>query len=97
MKEKILRALRDAGAGYVSGTELCEALGVSRQAVWKNITVLKENGYQIESVPKKGYRLASVPDKLYAPDLLSRLPENGICQKVECFQTIDSTDRKSVV
>lgn len=95
MKEKILRALRDAGAGYVSGTELCEALGVSRQAVWKNITVLKENGYQIESVPKKGYRLASVPDKLYAPDLLSRLPENGICQKVECFQTIDSTNTKA--
>jgi len=95
MKEKILRALRNAGDGYVSGAGLCEEFGVSRQAVWKNIAALKENGYEIESVPKKGYRLASVPDKLYAPDILSRLPKNCICRKVECFQTIDSTNTKA--
>ena len=94
MKEKILRALRSAG-GYVSGASLCEELGVSRQAVWKNITALKENGYEIESVPKKGYRLAAVPDMLYAPDILSRLPENCLCRKVECFSSIDSTNTKA--
>ena len=94
MKEKILRALRSEG-GYVSGASLCEELGVSRQAVWKNITALKENGYEIESVPKKGYRLASVPDTLYAPDILSRLPESCLCRKVECFSSIDSTNTKA--
>ena len=94
MKEKILRALRSEG-GYVSGASLCKELGVSRQAVWKNITALKENGYEIESVPKKGYRLASVPDTLYAPDILSRLPESCLCRKVECFSSIDSTNTKA--
>ena len=46
MKEKILTELRKAGDGYVSGTALCSLLGISRQAVWKNIAALKENGYK---------------------------------------------------
>lgn len=95
MKEKILRALHSAGDRYVSGAWLCEQFGVSRQAVWKNIVSLKENGFEIESVTKKGYRLSAVPDKLYAPDILSRLPQNCICRKAECFQTIDSTNTKA--
>lgn len=94
MKEKILRALRSAGEGYLSGAELCEQFGVSRQAVWKNITALKENGYEIESVSNKGYRLIAAPDKLYAPDILSRLPKDCICRKVESFEVIDSTNTK---
>lgn len=93
MKEKILRTLRCTD-GYVSGAQLCEQFGVSRQAVWKNITALKENGYEIESVSNKGYRLIAAPDKLYAPDILSRLPKECICRKVECFEAIDSTNTK---
>lgn len=56
MKEKILRILREAD-GYVSGQSLCEMLGVSRTAVWKNIGQLRAEGYQIEAVTNKGYRL----------------------------------------
>lgn len=92
MKEKILRALRENQTGYVSGTALCEQFGVSRQAVWKNISALKENGYAIESVSNKGYRLLSSPDKLYAPDILSRISDDCLCKKVECFDTLDSTN-----
>ena len=56
MKNEILRALRNADA-YVSGQELCERLGVSRTAVWKNIRALQEEGYEIEAVTNRGYRL----------------------------------------
>ena len=35
--------LRGAGEDYISGQVLCEKLGVSRQAIWKNITQLKED------------------------------------------------------
>ena len=52
--------LRSAGEEYTSGQVLCEKLGVSRQAIWKNILQLKEAGYQIESQPKKGYRLVRI-------------------------------------
>ena len=95
MKEKILRALREHQNGYVSGAALCEQFGVSRQAVWKNITALKENGYEIESVSNKGYRLISSPDKLYAPDILSRISDSCLCKKVECFESLDSTNIKA--
>ena len=40
MKNKILEKLQNSD-GYVSGQELCELLGVSRTAVWKNIQALK--------------------------------------------------------
>lgn len=95
MKEKILKALRETKEEYVSGSVLCEEFGVSRQAVWKNITALKEVGYDIISVPKKGYRLLSSPDKLYGPDICSRLKLDSFCKKVECFEVIDSTNTRA--
>lgn len=92
MKEKILRVLREAEGNFVSGQRLCESLGVSRQAVWKNISQLKETGYEIESVSKKGYRLIRVPDRLYGPGIESRLSAKCYCKKVECHDCIDSTN-----
>ena len=47
MKKKILEKLQSTD-GFVSGQELCELLGVSRTAVWKNIQALKNDGYVIE-------------------------------------------------
>lgn len=66
-KQEILRRLSGSG-DYVSGQELCEILGVSRTAVWKNIQKLKEEGYPIEAVTNKGYRLLSVEEA----DILDR-------------------------
>ncbi len=95
VKKEILRVLREAGEEFVSGQRLCQELGVTRQAIWKNIGKLRENGYQIESVPNKGYRLRSVPDRLYAPDLESRLPEDSICHRVEYHDILDSTNTRA--
>lgn len=61
MKEKIL-ALLKSSSDYVSGQDICNQLGVSRTAVWKNINALKQEGYEIDSVNNKGYRLISEPD-----------------------------------
>ena len=64
MKDKILRYLK-ATNEYVSGQKLCDALNVSRTAIWKAINQLKEEGYIIEAVKNKGYCL------IYAPDLIT--------------------------
>lgn len=95
MKKDILKILREAGENPVSGQTICEKFGVTRQAVWKNISQLKENGYEIESVSNKGYRLVSEPDILYGPDIESRMSENCICKSVECHQSIDSTNTRA--
>lgn len=92
MKRQILKMLREAGEDYVSGQSLCDYLGVSRQAVWKNIKQLKEYGYEIESVSSKGYRLVARPDKLYGPEMESYLPSDGFCKRIECHDCIDSTN-----
>ena len=92
MKKEILKALRDAGDGFVSGQSLCEKTGVTRQAVWKNIAQLKQMGYDIESIPNKGYMLAGFPDILYSEDIESRMKEGSICKRVESYDIVDSTN-----
>ena len=58
-KQQVLQKLRETDS-YLSGQQLCEALGISRTAVWKIVGRLKQEGYPIEAVTNKGYRLLSV-------------------------------------
>ncbi|MDI6802190.1 MAG: biotin--[acetyl-CoA-carboxylase] ligase [Thermodesulfovibrionales bacterium] len=49
-------------ADFISGTEMANALKITRAAVWKRIKHLRKNGYTIESSPSKGYKLIKTPD-----------------------------------
>ena len=60
IKDEVLAALRERG-GYVSGQELCDRFSVSRTAIWKAVSKLKEEGYEIDSVPNRGYCLLTSP------------------------------------
>lgn len=91
MKTKVLKALKKAD-GFLSGQQLCENLGVSRTAVWKVITQLKEEGYEIESVRNKGYCLLTVPDIYSASEIKSRLRTKKIAQNVLFFDELESTN-----
>mgnify|MGYP006415645919 CR=1 FL=1 len=70
--ERILTILRQSG-DFVSGTLLCEELGVSRTAVWKHVNKLRERGYCITSVRHRGHRLDSSPDLLVPEEVIPRL------------------------
>jgi BirA family biotin operon repressor/biotin-[acetyl-CoA-carboxylase] ligase len=65
--ETALRALIKS-RGFLSGSELSQALGISRAALWKRISVLRQRGFAIEARPGRGYRLAACPD--LSPELL---------------------------
>ena len=54
-KAELLRLLRQSDT-FISGEELSRQLGITRAAVWKNMELLREEGYTIESVTRKGYR-----------------------------------------
>jgi BirA family biotin operon repressor/biotin-[acetyl-CoA-carboxylase] ligase len=54
-----LEALADGEV--VSGEALAEEFGVSRNAVWKHVERLREEGFGVESTPD-GYRLDSAPE-----------------------------------
>lgn len=91
-KSDILTLLRNS-KDYVSGQQLCDQFGVSRTAVWKVINQLKEEGYEIESVPRKGYRLVETPkDILSKSEIASRLHTKWAGRKLYYFESTGSTN-----
>ena len=90
---EILKALRKAGGGSVSGAELSASLGISRAAIWARIEELRRLGYDIEASPHSGYRLLDSPDLLHAEDLVSRMPSPGVIGRdIHVFQETTSTN-----
>ncbi len=90
---QILSALRAAGDGSVSGTELSEKLGVTRAAIWARIEELRKLGYEIEAGPHLGYRLISTPDLLHADDLVSCLGKTKVIGRdIRVFEETTSTN-----
>jgi len=95
MEEEILKILRNAKSGFVSGEDISFALNVSRTAVWKRIKKLKQIGYKIDAHPRSGYRLIDCPDILTPSELNPLLETEWIGKKIHYFQEIDSTNSKA--
>jgi BirA family biotin operon repressor/biotin-[acetyl-CoA-carboxylase] ligase len=90
-KEEVLKYLRNTDS-YVSGEELSEKLGISRSAIWKNINLLRESGYEIESATNRGYKLVSIPDALTEQEISNGLKTSVIGKTIYAYKTIDSTN-----
>ena len=76
-QQKVLDHLLKADGAYLSGQKLAEILGVSRNAIWKAIQALKDQGYQISSTPNKGYQLESLSDDL-APQQIDHFLKQAV-------------------
>lgn len=94
MKAEVLKILRNA-PGYVSGQSVCSALGVSRTAVWKAVSQLKEEGYEFDAVSNRGYRIVKYPDIVTEAEIMSRLDEGDIVEHVVYFDSTDSTNNQA--
>ena len=93
MKTEILTCLKET-AGYVSGQELCDRLGVSRTGVWKVIGQLREEGYEIEAVRSRGYRLCGAGDVLSEAEIASVLETKSLGRNLRFIDEIDSTNNE---
>ena len=91
MQKKILDILLNAD-DFISGQEISEKLGVSRQAVWKSINALKEKGYEIQSVTNRGYRLVSSPNYLNESSLKTLLHNKIIGKNLIVLDSVNSTN-----
>ncbi len=91
MKEKILQLLKTRN-DYLSGEEISNILGVSRTAIWKQINVLRNEGYVIESQTKSGYRLVQIPDRLYPEEIKEHLKTKCVGQNICYYQSVNSTN-----
>ncbi len=94
-KDELLRLLRQTDA-YLSGEELSRRLGVTRAAVWKNMELLRAEGYTIESAPRRGYRLTGVPDSVSEAEVRAHLKGDGVFGRtIVSLPSVDSTNEEA--
>ena len=91
LKDDILNELKNRG-DYCSGQELCGRFGVTRTAVWKAVSKLKQEGYNIEARQNRGYRLLSGDDVMNEAELRRALEGNDFLKDCLFFPEIDSTN-----
>ncbi|TRZ96246.1 biotin--[acetyl-CoA-carboxylase] ligase [bacterium] len=90
MQEKIIDLLKRK-QDYISGDQISQKLGISRQALWKHIQQLKDTGYDIVAVPHLGYKLVSCPDRLFTFEVSHGLNTKFIAKRIYYFDNLAST------
>lgn len=95
-KDQLLLYLKERKGEWISGESLSNRIGVSRSAIWKQVSKLKEDGYSIESSPKKGYLLRKISEMLLPNEIHEGL-ETKLLGKgdIVYFKEIDSTNREA--
>ncbi|KMK76413.1 biotin--[acetyl-CoA-carboxylase] ligase [Alkalihalobacillus pseudalcaliphilus] len=96
MKEKLVRLLVEANGQFLSGEKISEQLNCSRTAVWKHIESLRQDGYELESAPRKGYRFISQPDQIKAHDIKIHLHTDNIGQTIHYYEQITTTQKAAM-
>jgi len=76
------------GQEIVSGQEIANKLGISRNMVWKKINALCSLGFKIDSYPK-GYKLISFPTDITKEEILTKIDTTF---DVLVFDTLPSTN-----
>ena len=94
MKNKILKVLKNSD-DFISGEKLSEEFNMTRSGIWKYMNMLKEDGYDIESIPRKGYRIISSPDILTYEEIEKNLSTDFIGRNIYYYESIDSTNKRA--
>lgn len=95
-KQVLLDMLVEADGSFVSGAFISAKLGLSRSAVWKQVKNLREEGYQIDSLPRVGYRLLSLPDRLYPLEIKRILKARSLGSEILYFDRLGSTNDEAM-
>lgn len=91
MRYKILELLKQRN-DYVSGEEIGARFNVSRAAIWKNISKLKIEGYNISSVTNRGYLIKDNRDIINSYEIMNGLNTKFMGKNCIFFSEIDSTN-----
>ncbi len=90
IKHDILTYLIQAEGQPVSGQWLADTLGVSRTAIWKQLQILQQEGYEMEST-RKGYLLVKTPGKLHESAVAPLLETKRLGRTWHHFDEVEST------
>ncbi len=94
-RDKILSLFRNNPDAFLSGQEISQQLNISRAAVWKQVELLREQGFEIEAQRSKGYRLLDGPDLLLAAEIEKDFASQYLGTPLICLPEIDSTNARA--
>lgn len=94
LREEIIYILEKNRGEFVSGQYIAEQAGVSRSAVAKCVTGLKNEGFPISSVNNLGHCLDIDCDILSTGGVKAHLSDDECCT-VKVFKSIDSTNTEA--
>ncbi|MDY6853309.1 MAG: biotin--[acetyl-CoA-carboxylase] ligase [Thermodesulfobacteriota bacterium] len=89
--EEVLILLKDTD-GFISGEKIASELKISRTAVWKQISRLRKEGFQIEAHPRLGYSLVFSPDRLLPSEIRNGIKASLIGSEISYYEKIESTN-----
>lgn len=92
VRDDVLQVLEQHRGEWVSGAQLARELNVSRTAIWKAITALRDENFPIESAVRGGYRLADSSDVLSEAGIRTELTAAQLGRTMDVFSEIDSTN-----
>ncbi len=90
-REKVLEYLELHKGERVSGEKLAEALNLSRNAVWKAINALRDDGYLLDASPKKGYCLLN-ENKILSAQSISKHLKSQDFYRINVYDCVTSTN-----
>ena len=97
-KSRLLARLKEEPGRWVSGESISNQLGISRTAVWKQISSLRSDGHRILSAPRKGYYLESIADLLSAEEITACLATRVMGRpSITVFKQTDSTNLQAKI
>jgi len=98
-KQQILALLETRRGQSISGEDIAGQLNVSRNAVWKAIKALQNDGYSISAVTNKGYCLCNDNDIISAEGILPFINEKTPCKFIvhDSLQSTSITAKEMAV
>ena len=91
-KDELLFFLENNKGHYISGEEIASALSISRTAVWKAISSLKDDGYIINAVRNKGYMLSEDTDIISVHGIRRFLTPLASVVDISVYPVVTSTN-----
>ena len=89
---KIIELFKDSPKEFISGQAISEKLGISRNAVWKHIKGLRDEGFDFTTLTGKGYKLMSSPEPFNEEEILKQFKKHKIDSPLKFFQSVESTN-----
>ncbi len=90
--DALLTLLAENATIVISGAKIADEIGVSRQAVWRWIQVLRDLGVRVKGHPRTGYHIERVPDILMPKLLSHRLSGTPFGRKIVHYFKAGSTN-----